>query len=183
MIELGHIFLQVFNIQEIFLKWEQFGLYNFILPFLLLFSILFGVLGFIKTFSEHKSINVIISVALSLIAVRFQFFTDFVQLIAPRLGVGIIILLAIMILIGLFTPDKSRVTIGWIMLAVGVIIAIVIFGQLYDLFNFGGGYFTNDLVSWLLLLGLLIGVIVAVVVSQQQGAHEHSSMLKGMHHN
>ena len=147
------------------LQLQNFGFFDLILPFLLLFAIVFGILSYMKIFGNQKSIHVIIALVLALLAIRFPVFTDFLNLISPRLGIGLVILLVLLILIGLFTPDGSQGTIGWIFIGVAVIIAIVIFAQVYDIMQFGGGLgYGSDLIGGIIIIALLIGVIVAVVM-------------------
>ena len=153
------------DIREVFFRLEAFGLYDFLLPFLLMFAVVFGILSFIGIFKEQKGLNAVIAIVLGLLAVRYSFFTDFLNEISPRLGVGLVILLALMILIGLFVPSEHMMIIGWVMVGIALIIALVIFGQVYDLFGPGGLGASSDLIAGLILVGLLIGIIVAVVSS------------------
>ncbi len=156
----------VFDIQSLFSAWQQFGLYSFVLPFLLIFAVIYGILGYMNIFKGHAGIHAVIAIVFGLLAVRFPFFTDFLEQISPRLGVGLVILLVLMILVGLFTPEGSIKTIGWIFISIAVIIGLVIFAQTSDVLGFSGGFsFGPDMVAGLVMIGLLIGVIVAVVTA------------------
>ncbi|RMD67361.1 hypothetical protein D6817_01830 [Candidatus Pacearchaeota archaeon] len=160
-------FLQFISIDDILIQWEQIGVFDFILPFLFAFIVIYGILEWTGIFNASKGVNIIISLVLGLLAIRAPFYAEFLKDLSPRLGVGIAILLAIIILIGLFTPKGSKDVLGWILLAVGVVIFIVIGAQLYNRFYGGGvgGFFSSDLIGYIILIALLIGIIVAVSVS------------------
>ena len=68
------------------------------LPFLLVFAVVFGILIQMNIFGKNRGINVIIALVIGFLAVRSPFFTQFYSEIFPRLGVGIVILLSILIL-------------------------------------------------------------------------------------
>lgn len=156
-----------FNFENIFVYLQQYGFYDFVLPFLLLFAVIFGILTYMKLFKDQKAVQVLIALVFGLLATRFPFYTDFVNFISPRLGVAIMILLLLLILIGLFTPERSGAIIGWISIAIAVIMVLVILGQASDFFDFfgGGSYFTDELVGGLIFVALMIGVIVAIVTA------------------
>ncbi len=171
------------SIADILLQWEKIGFFQFILPFLLIFAVVFGILSYMKIFGDNKAIHVIIALILGLLAIRAGFFSAFLAEMAPRLGVGLTILLAILILIGLFVPEGQQKTIGWILMAVAVIILIVILSQLYDIFGyFSGslGYTSSELIGWVTMIALLIAIVIAAVVaSQRDKSSSESSKLLG----
>lgn len=156
----------VFSLDEIFMYWEQVGVFKTILPFLLIFAVVFGIISYMNLFKKNKGVQVIIAIVLGLLAIQADFFSDFLAAISPRLGVGIVILLVLLILTGLFIPEKSQGTVGWILMGVGVIIFLIVLGSSYKSLPFfgSGSFWGDDLIAWLVLVGLLIGVIVAVVV-------------------
>ena len=159
------------TVADILNQWQSFGLFDFILPFLLVFSTIFGILSYMKIFDETKSVRVIIALVFGLMALQFPYLSDVLRELSPRLGVGLVILLGLLILLGLFVPKGSIKVIGWILLAVGVIVFIVILGQTSDVLGYGIGYLGgSDLISYILLIGLLIGIVVAVVTGSGSGS-------------
>src|SRR3989338_10911284 len=124
------------DIREVFFRLEAFGLYDFLLPFLLMFAVVFGILSFIGIFKEQKGLNAVIAIVLGLLAVRYSFFTDFLNEISPRLGVGLVILLALMILIGLFVPSEHIMIIRWVMVGIGFVFCPFIGGFVVWFFFF-----------------------------------------------
>ena len=155
------IFTQFLAFEDVIYRLEGLGLFTFILPFLLLFAIVFGVLNWTNMFGGHKGVHVIIALVIGLLGIRFPIYSDFLAIVSPKLGVGLVIILSLVILIGLFVPDKAQAIIGWIMIGIGVIIAIVIFAQTYQILGPGTGFVGgSDLVAWVILIGIIVAVVV-----------------------
>lgn len=170
-------FAQSLAFRDVIFNLERLGLFDFILPLLLMFAVIFGVLSWTNIFGGNKGINVTISLVISLLAIRFPIYTDFLNIISPKLAIGIVILLFIVILTGLFVPEGAQAIIGWVMIAVGVIIAIVILSQTYSAFFGGYGGFNSDLIAWVIIIALLIGVLVVIVVANNAGRDPPSKKL------
>ena len=166
-IDLPIWFMQFVGYQDIIYQLENLGLFDFILPFLLIFAVVFGVLSATKIFGENRGVHIMIALVIGLLAIRFPIYTDFLKIITPKLGIGLVILLALIILTGLFTPKAARGIILWILMAVGFIVFLVIIVQTYSAFTYGYGldYFSSNLIGYVILIALLIGVIVAVAAS------------------
>lgn len=155
------------SIADILFQWESIGFFDIVLPFLLIFAIVFGILSYMKIFGDQRGIHAVIAVILGLLSIRAGFFQAFLSQIAPRLGVGLTILLVLLILFGLFVQDQSKKTIGWILLGIAAIIFIVIISQMYTIFQgFGSGLgFNNpETIGWIIMLGLLIVIIIIVAI-------------------
>lgn len=152
------------SIGDVFYQLENLGFFDIVLPFLLAFAVVYGVLTYMKIFGEDKAVHVVIAVVIGLLAIRFPFYSAFLSEISPRLGVGLTILLAILLLVGLFAQDKGRSAIMWILFALGGIIFLVILVQTGDALGFiGAGYFSQEAIGWLVMVAILIGIIVVVV--------------------
>ncbi len=108
--------------------WQQAGFFSYAIPFLLIFSIIYGLLTQIKLFGENRVINAIIALSVGLMALQFDFVPRFFSEIFPRLGVGLVILLVILILTSLFTDPEEK-WMMYIMWAIGVFIVLVILVQ------------------------------------------------------
>ena len=128
------MFLQTFGffrggaLGNLLAQWEALGVFSYAIPFLLIFALVFGILTQLRLFKDNTTINAIIALSVGLMALQFDFVPRFFAEIFPRLGVGIIIILIIMILTGLFMnpEDKWQMYIMW---AVSVIVVIVILLQ------------------------------------------------------
>ena len=169
--DLPVVFMQSYSFQRVMDQLTDLGLFDFILPFLLIFAVIFGVLSYMKMFGDSRGVNVLIALVIGLLAVRWSGYTDFLKVISPKLGIGLVILLILIILIGLFVPRGAKAVVGWILISIGFIIFLVIMAQTYEILRpayGGGGFLTEDIVGYLILVALLIGVVVAVVVGGQK---------------
>ncbi len=170
-INLLPIFMQSFNYQNILYQWENIGLFDFILPFLLIFAVIFGILSYTNVLGANKGIHALIAIVIGLLAVRFPIYTDFLNIISPKLAIGVSLLLFLIILIGLFVPEGSAKILGWILMSVGFVIFLIIITQTYDILSpaYGESVLTSDyLIGYILLIAILIGIIVAVVTGGQK---------------
>lgn len=156
------------SIGNILAVWQQAGVFSYMLPFLLLFALVYGILIQVKLFGGKEDptgriINGIIALAVSLLALQFDFVPRFFSEIFPRVGVGLAILLFAIILLGLFADPKSKFM-AYSMYFIGaaiLIIALVLSANrlgIYSYFPIGG----FNWVEWLPIIAIiaLIGVVV-----------------------
>jgi len=160
----------VYSVQEILFIWESYGIFDTLLPFLLIFAVVFGILTYMRIFGDNRGIHVILALVIGLLAIgttyRTTFFSEFYREIFPRLGIGITVLLAIMILVGLFIPKGHKVYWSWGLAGIAVIIAIIIIVQTFGYLGWTYyGAFSNDIVAWVIGAILLLAIIIAVAVS------------------
>jgi len=160
------------SIADVFFQWEYLGVFDFVLPFLLVFAIVFGTLTATNMLGKNRGVAVIIAFVIGLMSLRYQnYFSAFLSELFPRLGIGISILLALLILVGLFIADEQRRYWFYGLGALGAVIAIIIVYQTLDRQGFiGSGGVTSDAVGFIILAVLLVGVIIAV--ASGGGRHE-----------
>jgi hypothetical protein len=150
------------SIADVLYQWESIGVFEFLLPFLLIFAIVFGILSSTRFIGDNKGVYVIISFAIGLLSLRWRgYVSTFMTELFPRLGIGLAVLLAVMILVGLFIAEDETRYWGWGLAAIGFIIAIMVVYQTFDVLGFTWGY-GNDMFGLVILAILLIGVIIAV---------------------
>ena len=146
-------------------SWQQMGVFDYVLPFLLIFAFVYGVLTATKIFSGNQSVNVIMALAIGMLSLRFDYVPRFFSQVFPQFGVGIAVFLVLTILAALFIP--KRYFKGWSIAftVVGVLIGLVV---IYNAFgNLGwisGGYWWDEYGSVILLVIGIIGVIVALIL-------------------
>ncbi len=138
-------------------KWEQAGIFSYILPFLVLFALIFGILNQIKLFKDNRAINAIIALAVGLMALQFEFVPRFFAEVFPRLGIGLAILLVILILVGLFIdPDKPGIM--YTLLAIGLVIVVVVLINAGAASGYDTGYWWKE--NWDTILGIIIFLVI-----------------------
>lgn len=155
---------------------ENRGVFDFFLPFLLVFALVYGILNYIDAFKRTRGVNVIIALVIGLMATRFPFFNNFYSELFPRLGIGVIILLSILILFGFFKKNDNRSNIiPWTLLGVGAIILISILYQSFSHLGWiwGGGMWDSEIVEWVILASLLLVVLIVIITgNSREGGSE-----------
>ena len=147
---------------------EQMGVFAYLLPFLLIFALVYGILDKLKILGDNKGINIVLAVAIGLMALQFNFVSYFFAEIFPRLGVGLAILLVVVILLGAFVDIEEHKWIKWILFGVGgLTVLIIVFQSLGSSFGFMGNWGFN-LWGWgyqiqNILPGLLVTIGVVVI--------------------
>ena len=142
-------------------SWEQAGFFSYVVPFLLIFALVFGILTKVRIF-DNKSINGIIAFAVGLLALQFNFVSIFFSELFPRVGVGLAIILALLILVSLFFDPNNKFT-NYGLLFAGVIIFLVVLIQTYG--SLGSLSFLYSLqYNWATILGVIIFIVIIGVV-------------------
>jgi hypothetical protein len=160
------------SLADVFFQWEYIGVFDYILPFLLIFVIVYGILQSTRFFGDNKPVYIVIALVVGLMSLRYQYFlSDFLSELFPRLGIGLAIILGLLLLVGIFIADTDHYW-RYILMAVGAVIAIVIFWQVADRMGwYWLGNIGSDSVGFILLGVILIGLIVAVVASGSRTTH------------
>ena len=151
-----------FTITDILNQWQTAGVFAYVLPFLLIFAVIFGILSTGKILGENKGVQATIALAVGLMALQFDYVTQFFATIFPYAGIGISILLIGVILMGLFAKENTK----WypkVFFGLGVLIfLVVVIASLSDMTYFGFNRFYNywpAVVAGVILLGLMALII------------------------
>lgn len=160
------------TITDILNQWDSYGVFSYVIPFLIIFAVVFGILQKSKIFGEEdkvKGINAILALAIGLAALQFDFVSTFFAVIFPRFGVALSVLLVVLIMMGLFLdPDKGATSLkGW-----GIGLSVVVIIWAISSWNFWGdsigvGYWLQDY-FWTILLLAAIGFIIKIVVAPKK---------------
>ena len=143
---------------------EQAGFFAYILPFLLIFALVFGILTKTQIFKNNKAINGIIALVVGLLSLQFDFVPIFFSEIFPRMGVGLAIILALLILAGLFFDPRSKL-INYSLLFVGVVVFLVVLIQTAGWVGWTSGFFLYDSWPTILMVIVVIGLIGFIINS------------------
>ncbi len=162
----------VFTIADILNQWQQIGVFNIMFPWLLIFGVVFGILNTTRVFGKHKGIYALIAIVIAFLSLQSNYLGDFLTELAPRLGVGITVILTMLILVGLFIPDDERRYWLWGLGAIGAVIALIVIMRSFDTVSWGwGSGYWDQYVGYIVGAVLLVGLIIAVAA----GGNEKSS--------
>lgn len=158
---------------------EQAGFFAYILPFLLIFALVFGILTRTQIFKKNKAINAVIAFVVGLLALQFDFVPMFFSEIFPRLGIGLAIILALLILVGLFAPSKADAWTHWIFLGAAFIIFVIVLVQTFGWL--GWGSLSLWYYNWpqIIMIALVLGGIIWVLSHKPKEAKKFEFKFPG----
>ena len=147
--------------------WASNGIFDIALPFVLFFAIIFSILHRTKILGNNKSIDAVIAMVISFFIILNPLTAPFLAEVFSRTGTALILLIASLIIMGLFT-EKSKMenAFKWI----GTIAGIVFFIWLVILVNdyyttytwFPIAYYGIDF--WDIVFGIVVlGSVIAIV--------------------
>lgn len=137
---------------------DQADIFYYVLPFLLVFALIYGILTKSKLLGENKGVNIILSLTLGLLSLVGNYFPNFIQAMSPKLAIGLSLLLAVMILLGLFIDDNHK-WITNIFITVGLIAFVVIAYSSMSDYGFSGSWAWNQYAPAVITVAI-IGAIV-----------------------
>ena len=149
------------NFVDVLNYWNQAGVFTYILPFLLIFALVYAILMKSEIFGDNRGAVVIMALAVGLLSLVGDYVPRFFQTIAPALGIGLSILLAAIILLGLFYKDITWVKTVLLWCGIAIFI-VVVYSSLSD-YNFSGSYLWDQYAPALITLAIIIAAVVAIV--------------------
>lgn len=146
--------------------------FYYVLPFLLVFAVVFAILDKVKMLGEHKGINAVIALSIGLLSLQFDKVPLFFRSLMPNLAIGLSVILAAILLLGLFIGDAGKTSgikkYGFLSIA-GVVAIWVIISSIGDYSWWTGGFWYDNLPT--IIAGvIIIGAIVAVVAGGGGGS-------------
>ncbi len=154
-----------FSIGEILGDLQDIGFFFYVVPFLIIFAIIFAILEKSGWLGDNKAVKTIVSAGVGLLAIQFGIVQEFFNIIFPRMGVGLAIILVALIFIGFFVKsDKTKELkwIGYVLAAVIIIWALMSWGS----FGGYGSYSFWDILEengiGLLAIAAFIGAFIAI---------------------
>ncbi len=165
-------------------QWEQMGFFSYILPFLLIFALIFGLLVKINIFGTkdkpNRTVDAIIALAVSLMSLQFDFVPRFFAEVFPRLGVGLAILLIAIVLLGLFTTQRTWMTYTFFGIAAIIFVVVVVQSSGAIGWSTPGWLSRIYWPNWipLIVIIVLIAVVIGASVPKKPGQDTSSGFMK-----
>ena len=159
------------TITDILNQWVDFGVFAYVLPFLLIFAVVYGILNKSQVLGANKGVMATISIAVGLLALYNDQVTLFFENIFPYAGIGLSILLVALILTGLITDGTKNDWVKHVWFGIGAVIFIVVVWASLDNFAWGFGVYGSigDIVPLVLLLGGLVALIIWMTKTSSTG--------------
>ncbi len=161
---------------DFFQQLEDFGVFEYMLPFLIIFALIYGVLSSMKMFKENPGVNGVIAFAVGLMALQVDFVPRFFSEVFPRFGIGLTIILLLLILTGFFIPYEQT-WISWVYFGIGaVILIIVLISASGSLYWSGADWWYNN---WGLVAAVVVMLIALAIIvgGSKEGSSSHKSAL------
>lgn len=116
--------------------WRRFGVFDFILPFLLVFSIVYGILEKVQLFGDKAGtrVNAIIAFTIAMISTLTGWFISFITGYLPWVSTISIVVITVLMLVALFYGDfnsllNNKKALGYGALVIVITIGIVLAGM------------------------------------------------------
>ncbi len=170
-------FSDVRTVPQFLVQLEQFGLLDAVLPFILIFAVIFTVTNRTKVLGEKKNVHMLVALVISLLVVlphvmgTYPPGQDVVNIInsaLPNVSLVIVIIVAALILVGIFRPEREGVPFGgfFALLSVGAI--VYIFGLSAGWWQSGGGplsFLSNPDIQALAVIILVFALVIFLITS------------------
>jgi hypothetical protein len=177
------------SVGDILFRLESMGFFAYVLPFLLIFALVYGILSKTNIFNNN-GINIILSLAVSLMALQFNFVSYFFAELFPRMGIVLSMILVLFILVGAFIDFENHPKIKYVFGALAFIAVIVIvlqsFGDFVFFSGFGFGSFGFFLEEWgptlLVIILLVAGIALPIMKSGNKNNNNNDSNNKNQRH-
>ncbi len=150
------------TITDVLNMWADIGVFAYLLPFLLIFALVFGILSRTKMLGENKGVNAVLAGAIGLMALQFDWVSNFFATVFPYAGIGMSVLLIALIFMGMISDDEK--TSRWVFFGIGALIFLFVIGYAFYDFAWLGAYSGQDWIPLLVLLLIIGGAVVAVVL-------------------
>ena len=146
----------------------DFGFFFYVLPFFLIFALVYAILYKVNFMggtepADNKVVYAVIAIAVSLLSLQFDSVPIFFQIIFPKLGIGLSILLMFMILAGLFVDFTKKSGSAVIFFGVASVLAIIILMTSFNDYTWWTGSWWQENIS-AIVAGIIIIVFVGIVV-------------------
>ena len=158
------------SLYNLLFRWQEMGVYDIVLPFLLVFTISFAVLQKVKIFgSDSKKINVIVAFVIALLFLQNRYLIAILQRFLPNMSIIMIVALMFLLLVGIFGGEYK----GFTNVALNIAFVFSLLATLIALStDFFPGMSQYGILQWYYTLvpdpetrqWILFGIIILVVI-------------------
>ncbi len=169
---------------------EQYGIVDFLVPFILVFTIAFAVLQKTKILGDKKNFNVIVSLVLGLLFVmphltgKYPLGYDPVQVLndaLPSISLVAIASIMLLLLMGIFSTDFAKSAAPLIaIIAIGFV--AYIFGAALNLWTgpYDTFYWWTPEITQLVIILLIFGLVVWFITKEPGSKTPGSNLMEGV---
>ncbi|MEA3329150.1 MAG: hypothetical protein U9Q06_00210 [Nanoarchaeota archaeon] len=155
-------------------------IFFYVLPFLLVFALVFAILQKIKLMGgearDNKGVSAIIAIVVALMALQFDTVPIFFQIIFPKVGIGLSVLLVTIIFVGMFIDFQKYQSAAMVFFGIGGVVAIwILLTSIQDYSWWTGSFWANNISA---IIALII-VIVFVIIVISSGPKDSQDVNKG----
>ena len=166
------VFVPYTDLDILLQQWTQAGILSVLVVFALVFAVVFAILNKSKILGGKAGIDAVVAIALALGALQFDWVTrNFYSNFFNNIGVGIVILLGLLVLVGLFggTDETGKFTKTWgILFAVaGFIIFLAILIKSYGSSVWQATSFWSMYGGYIVLGIIVVGIILLVTLTSR----------------
>jgi len=157
--------MAMWTITTILNQWADFGIFAYALPFLMIFAMVFGILNKTSLLGDNKGVQATIALAMGLLALQFDYVTNFYATIFPYAGIGISVLLVALILMGLIYDSGNKGWLDKVWFGIGVVIFLVVLFTSLSSFSWMGGMGLSVSQAWpAILAGMILLGLMALII-------------------
>lgn len=170
-------FSNVRTAPELLMQLEQFGLLDAVLPFILIFAVIFTVLRKTSVLGDRKNIHMLVALVISLLVVMphvlgtyppGQDVVSIINTALPNVSLVIVIIVAALILVGIFIPNFTMGGgLGGMLAVASLAVVVYIFGVSGGWWSAGSfGFLSNPDMQVLVVILLVFGLVIFMITSE-----------------
>ena len=108
---------------------QNFGIFTFVMPFILIFAIAYGILLYIQPFGDDKILNSVLAFVIAFMSLQFMPILVFIQYIVPYLFAVFMIMFMVILLFKFIGVKDDTMQSAYTHPGVyGVVIAVIVIG-------------------------------------------------------
>lgn len=165
------------SIADLLNYWYDFGVFTYLLPFLLVFAFVFGILSKTRIIGDNRGVHATIAAVVGGLSLVNDKVPAFFESIFPYAGIGMSVLLIALILMGLLGADDGEDWAKYVWFGIGAVSFVVVVWAAFSDYNysFAGAGFLEDMVPVVLVLAGIVALFIWIILSSKHQPHETTS--------